>query len=251
MAMTNVRRVRVFMRTSDGIRNCMLIVASIIGMNVISASGQNAAISMEQKPYEIPSSAPRILGMTLLNSNFSDAEQILGKAYKYRASHAEEAPIQICYRSEVKGDSTLLILESDFTGAWVDLSGYKLTTNQSNQKHPCTPSKMVAHTLKVLDAHVWLGMTKNEVIASLGKPRTRNFDKVSKDELPNNNDPDHWVYLTTWAIPFTEADKIAEGKTFGADSLGENPHWDAWNDVELTFKSSKLVEVYVYHGVSY
>lgn len=238
------------MLNKDTIRNFIIISAAIVAVYIIPVNGQSAANIKKHAQYEFPLSAPTILGLTLLESTFSDAARIIGPAATYRTTDEEEAPVQVCYSSEVKGDNTSLILESNYTGAWVSLSGYRLTSIPSDKKRTCTASQLVTRDLKVLNGHIWLGMTKKEVIASLGKPGTRNFDNLSKDELPKNDDPNHWIYLTTWSIPFTEADKKAEEKTFGANSLGENPHWDAWNDVELKFMASKLVEIYVNHGVS-
>jgi hypothetical protein len=238
------------MNDRNAIRNFMIGAMTIMGVSLIFANGTSASNVKVHEPYDIPTSAPKILGLTMLKSTFSDAGSLLGEAEKYHASQDEEAPIQVCYRSRVNGDATTLILESGFTGGWVDLSGYKLMNFKPDKKHSCTVSNLIDHNLKVLDGNIWLGMTKKEVLTAIGKPRTRNYDNLSKDELPKNDNPNHWIYLTTWSIPFTEADKKTAEETFGANSLGKNPHWDAWTDVELTFKSSKLVEVFVYHGIT-
>lgn len=231
------------------------ICAAALMMMLLSCAVRGGELTSrnieKQSLYEIPLHAPTIVGLTLLTSTFSDAEKTLGLATTFRESLEDEAPVEACYRSADEKDRTRLIFESDYTGGWKHLSGYTLTNASPINEEVCTPTKRVTHDLKVLDGHLWLGMTKEEVRASLGAPRVRNLDKWSSQDLPKNREPDHWVYLTTWAIPFTKADKEAVEKTFGKTAVSGAPHYDAWTQVDLTFKASRLVKIYVDHGESY
>lgn len=213
-----------------------------------SSAGVLAANNNQKPQYVIPLTAPSVLGLTLLKSTFADAERKLGASKQYTESSDMEAPVAVCYRSNNSKDNIALVLDSDYTGGWNRISGYALEYGRPTKKTSCGKSSLITPDMKVLDGHVRLGMTKQEVTAILGKPRNRNYGHWK--DLPKNTDPDSWDYMTTWKIPFAKAKAQKMKKAYGGDWSDKDAYYDAWIDVTLNFKHSKLVEVSVNHGVT-
>ena len=207
-----------------------------------------AADSSHRALYEIPLSAPSVLGLTLLKSTFADAAKKLGPAKQYRESSDMESPVDVCYRSKNEKANITLDLDSYYTGGWTRLSGYSLEYGLPMKNAPCAKSSLITANMKVLHGHIWLGMTKREVTEVLGTPYVRNVGKSKKPS--KNTDPNSWDYSVKWKIPFSKAKNEKMKKAYGADWTAKDAYYDAWTNVTLTFKNSKLVDIYVDHGVS-
>lgn len=202
--------------------------------------------------YEIPLSEPKILGFTFLKSTFSDIANKLGDAKEYRDSKVVEAPKKTCYRAAGVGDSTELIFESDFNGGWNSITGYKLITADRERNSNCTKANVINSDLRVMDERLKLGMSKQEVLASVGKPRVRNLDNWDESNLPRNIDPDHWIYLTTGSVDFTDKDIQSIKTQYGESAnVQKNSKFDVWTRLDLRFSSSKLKSIHLRYGKTY
>jgi hypothetical protein len=200
------------------------------------------------KPYDIPLSAPTILGFTLLKTSIVDVKNVMGDAQLYRSNKGVEPPTKFCYQAG-GGGNTKLVFESGMVGGWENISGFTLTRLPHKEAPSCASTSLITDNLTALNGHLKLGMSKQEVLAEIGKPRINNLGhwKDIKDEDQN---PNHWTYVTTWNTPFTKEDVEKQQQEFPNNPPDPDAHWDTWIRMELKFDSDKLAEIYIFHGMT-
>lgn len=219
------------------------VLALFLSSGLALASGKSTSSN-----YVLPLSAPKILGLTLLKSSFQDAEKLLGAAHRFRSSRATGAADKVCYASPVGNRNVRLILVSNYTGGWEDLSGFTLTTLPTKPHGgKCTKTNRFSYKTKVLDGHVHLGMSKRDVLKSLGEPRIRDLGHWGNKGWPKVKTAHTWFYIDTWKQPVY----VGKSKTATPDSnSSKTQEFDAWKSVERTFKEGKLVQIDVGYGLS-
>ncbi len=230
------------------IQRMLVLTGFLVCEGFFSPNSANSAEQVEK--YEIPFSAPRILEYILLKDTLLDVTNKLGISSIYRVNADTEAPKEVCYLSLRKDDHTTLILRSGFSGNWEKITGFTLYDATKENRHKCATTKFVSSNIRVLDEHLALGMTKQQVLSEIGPARINDSDNLGQKGTPKSDNPDVWIYLTTWPIPFTEKDKEAEESAFGPISE-KDAHWDAITEAELRFESSKLVSIKVDYSVTY
>lgn len=222
----------------------MVFVGAMFSMLFsLAYAGANHALSQ----YELPLSAPKILGLTLQKSTFKDAEKLLGKTPRFRASREAEASDEICYESSGGTSTAKLILESNYTGGWKYLSGFVLTMLAVAPGHKCAKTNEFSYGTKILHGHLWLGMTKQVVVQMMGEPRIRDLGDWGKKGMPKVKTEHNWFYIVTWKKPLT---KSLPANTQQQNNAPATQYFDAWIQVKLTFDGGKVVQLRVVHGVS-
>jgi hypothetical protein len=133
----------------------------------------------EPQKRELPPANFRILGIVLGEKMFKEAAAKLGATDQIQRGDASTGRIQACYVSNAKGDKVHLIFEQgevDYTfHLFVDGPSWKGDDS-------CTPTKALTLQTKT-GAGLHLGMTRNEVVAALGKPSKHTPEEIQYSML--------------------------------------------------------------------
>ena len=199
--------------------------------------------------YELPLTSTGFAGLTLLASSFQDAAAVFGSAREDVNKHGLQSFNRVCYTSARKDDGTNLILKSDDAGQGKLLTHFILMSARHQRVGACVASPALHADLSVLDGHLRLGMTKDEVRAAIGDPSVRNLDGWNKDDLPDESRPNSWIYMLTWHAPSDSVDQHALAVLSGGTAVPQHEY--AWTQVILNFRRSRLVRIDVSHGVGY
>lgn len=118
-----------------------------------------------------------ILGFTIGEHSLEDIQNKLGRTEILPAK--EQAPVQICYRSNQKSDRTIIVFEAGPMGSWKYLTTFRLISNKVkfSEKDKCKTSTVVFKNIQT-ESGIKLGINPDQLRAILGKPTKEINDNI-------------------------------------------------------------------------
>jgi hypothetical protein len=193
-----------------------------------SAFTQPSSGPVKSSSSRFPASTFRILGVTLNYEDvFEKATNTLGKGDIVSRGDASTGRKQECYMSDGDSPKTYLIFE---TGE-LDLTFYLFTggPSWSGMEH-CVSSDLVSPSLKT-GLGLYLGMTRDQAEAILGKPQVSKPDRIAYSALTTERTPPADLEKSRKIHPEMSEEDIKENfGTFNRSAY-----------VEVRFKNSKAI----------
>jgi hypothetical protein len=215
----------------SGSKIVTVLIRLVAGVVVL---GQTHAVG-QQTPQEIAVSRHfKLLGLTLGKNTFADVQIKLGGAQRRRCSGAEEGIDQLCYLSS--DQRAKIVFLSGFPGGWSNLDGFKIIAADSQEPcyTQCPRASLNSNSIQTAGG-LRLGLNPEQVHRLLGSPR-----KIEGDTLIFQ-----WEAKQPWTKDDFDKDQRVP-KTAAADAF-----WDVLDTISVTFKGSKVVQVGVYHTVTF
>jgi hypothetical protein len=186
------------------------------------------------KPPSKPEVSPHLtlLGFTLGRSTLADVQAKLGSSKITRTDAGQDSESEVCYLIPGKNESEVFF-QSGFSGGWVQLDGFKVTSRASDRDSQCLAADGPEFEIQTLGG-LRLGLSREETTQLLGSPTSS-----SRDGL-------RYVWKSRKPMRRDELEKA--NQTFHT-SL-KSGYWDIWDEIKLRFAGSKVVEFEISHTVS-